>query len=153
MKAVIQRVSSAAVTVDGETVGKIGTGYLILLGVMQGDGEAQAQLLAKKTAELRINEDENGKMNLSLTQIGGAALVVSQFTLCADVSHGRRPSFTDSAPPREAEALYLYFCEQLRQNGVSQVETGAFGADMLVSLVNDGPVTMLLDTEIWERKG
>ncbi len=153
MKAVIQRVTSASVTVDGETVGKIGTGYLILLGVMQGDGEAQAQLLAKKTAELRINEDENGKMNLSLTQIGGAALVVSQFTLCADVSHGRRPSFTDSAPPAEAEALYLYFCEQLRQNGVMKVERGAFGADMLVSLVNDGPVTMLLDTEIWERKG
>ncbi|MBR6313973.1 MAG: D-tyrosyl-tRNA(Tyr) deacylase [Clostridia bacterium] len=152
MKAVIQRVASAAVTVDGTTVGAIDKGYLILLGVMRGDTKAQADLLAKKTAEMRINEDENGKMNLSLTQIGGAALVVSQFTLCADVSHGRRPSFTDSAPPAEAEALYLYFCEQLRQNGVTQVETGAFGADMQVSLVNDGPVTMLLDSEIWERK-
>ncbi len=152
MKAVIQRVASAAVTVDGTTVGAIDKGYLILLGVMRGDTKAQADLLAKKTAEMRINEDENGKMNLSLTQIGGAALVVSQFTLCADVSHGRRPSFTDSAPPAEAEALYLYFCEQRRQNGVTQVETGAFGADMQVSLVNDGPVTMLLDSEIWERK-
>ena len=152
MKAVIQRVASAAVTVGGTTVGAIDKGYLILLGVMRGDTKAQADLLAKKTAEMRINEDENGKMNLSLTQIGGAALVVSQFTLCADVSHGRRPSFTDSAPPAEAEALYLYFCEQLRQNGVTQVETGAFGADMQVSLVNDGPVTMLLDSEIWERK-
>lgn len=153
MKAVIQRVSSASVSVDGNCVGRIGTGYLILLGVMDGDSKAQAELLAKKTAELRINEDENGKMNLSLTQIGGEALVVSQFTLCADVSHGRRPSFTPSAPPLEAEKLYEYFCEQLRQNGVSNIETGVFGADMQVSLVNDGPVTMLLDTDIWERKG
>ena len=152
MKAVIQRVLSASVAVDGNVVGEIGTGYLILLGVMDGDGQAQADLLARKTAELRINEDENGKMNLSLTQIRGAALVVSQFTLCADVSHGRRPSFTPSAPPQEAERLYRYFCEQLRQNGVQQVETGEFGADMKVSLVNDGPVTMLLDTDIWERK-
>lgn len=153
MKAVIQRVSHAQVDVDGKTVGKIGVGYLILLGVMNGDGKAQAELLARKTAELRINEDENGKMNLSLVQIGGAALAVSQFTLCADVSHGRRPSFTPSAPPAQAEALYRYYCEQLRQNGVQQVETGVFGADMQVSLCNDGPVTMLLDTDIWERKG
>ncbi len=152
MKAVIQRVSSASVSVDGAVVGSIGTGYLILLGVMDGDGQAQADLLAKKTAELRINEDENGKMNLSLTQIAGDALVVSQFTLCADVSHGRRPSFTPSAPPQEAESLYRYFCEQLRAQGIARVETGVFGADMQVSLVNDGPVTMLLDTEIWERK-
>ena len=152
MKAVIQRVSSASVSVDGNCVGRIGTGYLILLGVMDGDGKAQAELLARKTAELRINEAENGKMNLSLTQIGGEALVVSQFTLCADVSHGRRPSFTPSAPPLEAEKLYEYFCEQLRQNGVSNIETGVFGADMQVSLINDGPVTMLLDTDIWERK-
>ena len=153
MKAVIQRVSHAQVDVDGKTVGKIGVGYLILLGVMDGDGKAQAELLARKTAELRINEDENGKMNLSLVQIGGAALAVSQFTLCADVSHGRRPSFTPSAPPAQAEALYRYYCEQLRQNGVQQVETGVFGADMQASLCNDGPVTMLLDTDIWERKG
>lgn len=153
MKAVIQRVTHAQVDVDGSTVGKIETGYLILLGIMDGDTKAQAELLAKKTAELRINEDENGKMNLSLVQIGGAALAVSQFTLCADVSHGRRPSFTPSAPPAAAEELYRYYCEQLRRNGVTQVETGVFGADMKVSLVNDGPVTMLLDTDIWERKG
>ncbi len=152
MKAVIQRVTRAQVDVDETTVGQIGTGYLILLGVMDGDGKAQAELLAKKTAEIRINEDENGKMNLSLVQIGGAALVVSQFTLCADVSHGRRPSFTPSAAPAVADELYRYYCEQLRQNGVKQVETGEFGADMKVSLTNDGPVTMLLDTDIWERK-
>ncbi len=152
MKAVIQRVSSASVTVDDKVIGSIGTGYLILLGVMDGDGKAQAGLLAKKTAELRINEDENGKMNLSLNQINGEALVVSQFTLCADVSHGSRPSFTPSAPPQEAEKLYEYFCDQLYLNGVAKVETGSFGADMQVSLVNNGPVTMLLDTDIWERK-
>ena len=152
MKAVIQRVTHAQVDVDGLTVGRIGTGYLILLGVVDGDGKAQAELLAKKTAELRINEDENGKMNLSLTQIGGEALVVSQFTLCADVSHGRRPSFSGSAAPAEADALYQFYCDQLRLNGVSGVETGVFGADMKVSLCNDGPVTILLDTDVWERK-
>ena len=152
MKAVIQRVTSASVNVDGETVGAIGRGYLILLGVMDGDGESEAQLLAKKTAELRVNEDENGKMNLSLQTIGGAALVVSQFTLCADVSHGRRPSFTPSAPPEVAEELYLRFCEALKDNGIAEVKTGVFGADMAVSLVNDGPVTILMDTEIWKKK-
>ncbi len=152
MKAVVQRVSGARVTVDGNTVGEIGRGYLILLGVMDGDGEGESALLAKKCAELRVNEDENGKMNLSLLDVGGEALVVSQFTLCADVSHGRRPSFTPSAPPKEAERLYLHFCEQLRSNGVKKVATGEFGADMLVSLVNDGPVTILLDTDIWNRK-
>ena len=152
MKAVIQRVTSASVNVDGETVGAIGRGYLILLGVMDGDGESEAQLLAKKTAELRVNEDENGKMNLSLQTIGGAALVVSQFTLCADVSHGRRPSFTPSAPPAVAEELYLRFCEALKDNGIAEVKTGVFGADMAVSLVNDGPVTILMDTEIWKKK-
>lgn len=152
MKAVIQRVSQAAVRVDGATVGEIDRGYLILLGVMNGDGEAQAALLAKKCAELRVNEDENGKMNRSLLDIGGEALVVSQFTLCADVSHGRRPSFTPSAPPQEADRLYRYFCAQLEQNGVQKVQTGVFGADMQVSLVNDGPVTILYDTDLWNRK-
>ncbi len=152
MKAVVQRVSRASVTVDGTVVGEIGCGYLILLGVMNGDGESESALLAKKCAELRVNEDENGKMNRSLLDIGGQALVVSQFTLCADVSHGRRPSFTPSAPPQQAERLYLHFCEQLRQNGVTNVQTGEFGADMQVSLVNDGPVTILYDTDIWNRK-
>ena len=152
MKAVVQRVSCASVTVDGTVVGKIGRGYLILLGVMNGDGDYEAALLAKKCAELRVNEDENGKMNRSLLDIGGEALVVSQFTLCADVSHGRRPSFTPSAPPQEAERLYLLFCGELRKNGVQNVQTGEFGADMQVSLVNDGPVTILYDTDLWNRK-
>ena len=152
MKAVIQRVSSASVSVDGNCVGRIGTGYLILLGVMNGDRAEEAALLAKKCVELRVNEDENGKMNRSLLDIGGEALVVSQFTLCADVSHGRRPSFTPSAPPQEAERLYLLFCSELQKNGVKNVQTGEFGADMQVSLVNDGPVTILYDTDIWNRK-
>lgn len=152
MKAVIQRVSRASVTVDGAAVGEIGRGYLILLGVMNGDRAEEAALLAKKCAELRVNEDENGKMNRSLLDIGGEALVVSQFTLCADVSHGRRPSFTPSAPPQEAERLYLLFCSELQKNGVKNVQTGEFGADMQVSLVNDGPVTILYDTDIWNRK-
>ncbi len=152
MKAVIQRVSRACVTVDGAAVGEIGRGYLILLGVMNGDRAEEAALLAKKCAELRVNEDENGKMNRSLLDIGGEALVVSQFTLCADVSHGRRPSFTPSAPPQEAERLYLLFCSELQKNGVKNVQTGEFGADMQVSLVNDGPVTILYDTDIWNRK-
>ena len=153
MKAVIQRVTSASVSVGGKTVGRISAGYLILLGVMDGDGEAQADLLAKKVAELRINEDENGKMNLSLQTTGGAALVVSQFTLCADVSHGRRPSFTPAAAPETANALYLHFCDALKENGVTDVQTGEFGADMAVSLVNDGPVTILMDTDLWEKRG
>ncbi|MBQ5969172.1 MAG: D-tyrosyl-tRNA(Tyr) deacylase [Clostridia bacterium] len=152
MKAVIQRVTTASVTVDGKTVGAIGRGYLILLGIMDGDTDAEALLLARKVAELRVNEDENGKMNLSLQTIGGAALVVSQFTLCADVAHGRRPSFTPSAPPAVAEALYLRFCEAMKENGITDVQTGVFGADMAVSLVNDGPVTILMDTEIWKKK-
>lgn len=153
MKAVIQRVSRAKVTVDNAITGQIEKGYLVLLGVMDGDGKAQAELLAKKTSEIRINSDENDKMNLSLLQTGGSVLVVSQFTLCADVSHGRRPSFTPSAPPEKANELYQYFCQQLRLNGVSNIQTGEFGADMAVELVNDGPVTIIMDTDIWEKKG
>ena len=153
MKAVIQRVTRAKVTVDERVTGKIEKGYLVLLGVMDGDGKAQAELLAKKVAEIRINTDENDKMNLSVQQTGGAVLVVSQFTLCADISHGRRPSFTPSAAPDKANELYLYFCEQLKQNGISDIQTGEFGADMAVELVNDGPVTLIMDTDIWEKKG
>lgn len=153
MKAVIQRVSRAKVTVDNAITGQIEKGYLVLLGVMDGDGKAQAELLAKKTSEIRINSDENDKMNLSLLQTGGSVLVVSQFTLCADVSHGRRPSFTPSAPPEKANELYQYFCQQLKLNGVSNIQTGEFGADMAVELVNDGPVTIIMDTDIWEKKG
>ncbi|MBR6786007.1 MAG: D-tyrosyl-tRNA(Tyr) deacylase [Clostridia bacterium] len=152
MRAIIQRVKNSTVTVDGEIKGSIGKGYNVLLGVMQGDGEAQAELLAAKIAKLRVFEDENGKMNKSVLDIGGGILVISQFTLCADIKKGNRPSFTDSAPPAEADRLYQYFCECLRQNGVSQVETGVFAADMLVDIANDGPVTIIMDTDIWDKK-
>ncbi len=152
MKAVIQRVARAKVTVDGNIVGEIGKGFLVLLGVMDGDTEAQMKLLAKKTAEIRIFEDENEKMNLSLSQVDGEVLVVSQFTLCADVSHGRRPSFIKSAPPARANELYLEFVEELKNYGIKNVQTGIFGADMAVELVNDGPVTIIMDTDEWEKK-
>lgn len=149
MRALLQRVSRASVTVDGKPVGEAGTGFLILLGVMQGDTDVQAEKLAKKTAFLRVFEDAAGKMNRSLLDIGGDALVVSQFTLCADTRRGRRPSFTASAPPEEANRLYLLFAEQLRRLGVRRVETGVFAAHMEVSLLNNGPVTILLDTDEW----
>ena len=152
MRAIIQRVKNSTVTVDGEMKGSIGKGYNVLLGVMNGDGEAQAELLASKIAKLRVFEDENGKMNKSVLDIGGGILVISQFTLCADIKKGNRPSFTDSAPPAEADRLYQYFCECLRQNGVAQVETGVFAADMLVDIANDGPVTIMMDTDIWDKK-
>ena len=151
MKAVVQRVISTTVTVDGELKGSAGRGYNVLLGVMKGDTRAQAELLASKIAKLRVFEDENGKMNKSILDVGGEILVVSQFTLCADIRKGNRPSFTDSAPPDEADSLYKYFCECLRLNGVSKVETGVFAADMLVGIQNDGPVTILMDTDIWNR--
>ena len=147
MKAVIQRVANAAVEVGGETVGKCGKGFMILLGVMQGDTKADADKLAKKIANLRIFEDENEKMNLSALDIGAEMLVVSQFTLCADCSHGRRPSFTPAAPPKEANGLYEYFTSRLKEAGISHVENGVFGADMQVSLVNDGPEPIILNSE------
>lgn len=147
MKAVIQRVKYSNVKIDGGIVGACNQGFMILLGVMQGDTKADADKLIKKVPNLRIFEDENGKMNLSCLDINGEILVVSQFTLCADCSHGRRPSFTNSAPPQEANALYEYFVQALRDAGVSRVETGEFGADMQVELVNDGPVTIILDSE------
>lgn len=146
MKAVIQRVTHASVKVNGETVGSCGQGFLILLGVMAGDDEKEADKLVNKTVNLRIFEDQNGKMNLSSLDIGGEMLVVSQFTLCADCTHGRRPSFTPSAPPDEANRLYEYFVRRLKENGISHVETGVFGADMKVELLNDGPVTIILDS-------
>ena len=146
MKAVIQRVTHASVKVDGETVGSCGQGFLILLGVMAGDDEKEADKLVNKTVNLRIFEDENGKMNLSSLDIGGEMLVASQFTLFADCTHGRRPSFTPSAPPDEANRLYEYFVHRLKENGISHVETGVFGADMKVELLNDGPVTIILDS-------
>lgn len=152
MKAVIQRVSRAEVRVDGEVVGKIGEGYLILVGVMNGDTINEAQLLARKTANLRIFTDENDKMNRSILDIDGEVLAVSQFTLCADVHKGNRPSFIESAPPQEANALYEAFCSALSENGVHKVEKGVFGAHMEVSLLNNGPVTILYDTDTWKGK-
>lgn len=151
MKAVIQRVTGASVTVDGKTVGEIGQGYLVLLGVMEDDSEYDAEIMAKKTAALRIFTDSEDKMNMGLLDIGGDVLAVSQFTLCADVKKGNRPSFTHSAPPDRANALYELYCKKLLENGVRKVEKGVFGADMQVSLVNDGPVTILYDSEIWRK--
>ena len=147
MKAVIQRVSSCRVTVDGETVGAIEQGLLVLLGVEAGDTEKDADKIAAKLAVLRIFTDENDKMNLSVQDIGGGILVVSNFTLCANCRKGRRPSFDQAAAPGEAERLYEYFCRRLQENGVQKIEKGRFGADMKVSLLNDGPVTILLDSQ------
>ena len=151
MKAVIQRVKCADVSVDGKTVGKIDKGYMILLGVVEGDTVECAELLAAKVSKLRVFEDENGKMNLSVLDVGGEALVVSQFTLCADCKKGNRPSFTTSAHPEIANDLYLKFSQLLRDNGISKVENGIFGADMQVSLINDGPVTIVFDTDTWRK--
>lgn len=147
MTAVLQRVANAEVTEYGETLGKIEKGFLVLLGVSENDTEGEAELLAQKAAGLRVFEDENGKMNLALNDIGGGMLVVSNFTLCADSSHGKRPSFIAAARPEKAEPLYKYFTECVKNLGVQRVETGRFGADMQVSLVNDGPVTVILNTD------
>jgi D-aminoacyl-tRNA deacylase len=146
MRAVLQRVSRARVTVSGETTGEIGTGLVILLGVGREDTSAVASALAEKAANLRIFEDKNEKMNLSLLDVKGSALVVSQFTLYGDARGGRRPSFIAAAPPDLAKALYEEFCEALRKLGVN-VGTGIFQAMMSVELVNEGPVTILLDSE------
>ena len=147
MKAVIQRVESAAVRVDGKTVGSCGKGYMILFGAALGDTEAETELLAKKTANLRIFCDENGKMNKSILDIDGEVLAVSQFTLCADVKKGNRPSFIGALEPKSAERLYDLYCEKLRELGVKRVEKGIFGADMKVELLNDGPFTIILDSD------
>ena len=149
MKAVIQRVLNSSVSVDGKVVGACEKGYMILLGVVKGDTEKHADLLARKTAALRVFEDENGKMNLSVLDVGGEILAISQFTLCADCKKGNRPSFTPSEEPEKAKELYEIYCQKLREYGVSKVEKGIFGADMKVSLVNDGPVTICFDTDIW----
>jgi D-tyrosyl-tRNA(Tyr) deacylase len=146
MRAVVQRVSRARVSIGGETSGEIGAGLMILLGVGREDTAAVATALAQKAANLRIFEDENGKMNLSLLDMKGAALVVSQFTLYGDARGGRRPSFIAAATPELAKALYEEFCSVLRKLGV-QVATGIFQAIMSVELVNEGPVTILLDSE------
>lgn len=147
MKAVIQRVKYATVKVDNKIIGESKQGFMILLGVIDGDTENDADKLIKKIPVLRIFEDENGKMNKSLLDIDGEILVVSQFTLAADCSHGRRPSFTASASPDIANELYEYFVGELKTAGVKSVQTGEFGADMAVELLNDGPVTIVLDSK------
>ena len=144
MKAVLQRVTSASVTVDGKIVGQIGQGILILLGVEKGDAEPQANWLADKICSLRFFSDDAGKMNLSVQDIGGSLLVVSQFTLAGNCTKGKRPSFDTAAPADEGKRLYEYFVTTTRQTGVP-IETGIFQADMQVSLVNDGPVTFILE--------
>ncbi|MCB9762218.1 MAG: D-tyrosyl-tRNA(Tyr) deacylase [Alphaproteobacteria bacterium] len=145
MRAVVQRVREASVSVDGEVVGRCGRGLLILLAVASGDDEAAAGWMARKLAGLRIFPDDAGKMNLGLTDVSGEALVVSQFTLYGDCRKGRRPSFVGSAPPELADPLYQRFCALLGALGVP-VQRGVFAADMQVSLVNDGPVTLIVDT-------
>ncbi len=146
MIAVIQRVARASVTIDSQTSGCIDTGLVILLGVASGDTENDVKFLVDKIAGLRIFPDEAGKMNISLKDVGGAALVISQFTLCGDWRKGRRPSFINAAKPDEGERLYDIFCEMLRKTGIP-VETGKFGAMMDVSLINEGPVTFVLDSK------
>ncbi len=147
MRAVLQRVSSGSVVVDGAVTGAIDHGFVILVGVGHDDGDEQAQWLARKIAGLRVFEDAGGKFNLSLLDVGGGCLVVSQFTLYADARKGRRPSFTDAAPPEIAEPLIERFAGMLRRAGVGRVEMGVFGARMQVEIHNDGPVTILLDTD------
>ena len=145
MKALIQRVTRASVTVDGRTTGQIEQGLVVLLGVAAEDKERDADYLADKIVNLRIFSDDDSKFNLSLLQIKGALLVISQFTLLADTRHGRRPSFTGAALPAKAEALYNYYINKVKENGVT-VETGIFAAHMQVNIVNDGPVTIWLDS-------
>jgi len=145
MRALLQRVTHASVTVDGQMIGRTGPGLLVLICAMQGDTEAQADQLAAKIAKLRIFNDAAGKMNRSVRDIGGSALVVSQFTLAADTSRGNRPGFSTAAAPDEGKRLYEYFAAQLAAQGLP-VETGQFGADMKVELLNDGPVTIWIES-------
>ena len=150
MKAVLQRVLSASVECEGKTVSEIGKGFMVLLGVTKTDTQAEADILASKIAGLRIFEDENGKMNLSLDEVGGKIIVVSNFTLCADCKHGKRPSFINAQRPVQANELYEYFIKKLKFYGVPEVGTGVFGGDMQVHIQNDGPVTIILDTDDWK---
>ena len=147
MRAILQRVRRGAVTVADELVGQIENGYVILVGATHGDSLAEVKKLAEKTVHLRIFEDEQGKMNKSALEVGADILVISQFTLFADAKKGRRPSFTQAAPPEIAEPLVAQFAEALRELGIKKVETGIFGAKMLVGIENDGPVTIILDSD------
>lgn len=154
MRAVVQRVSGASVAVSGETVGKCRRGFLILLGVAKGDTEADADVLAAKLSKLRVFEDGNGKMNLSLSDIGGELLIISNFTLYADCRHGNRPDFLMAEAPAEANRLYEYFTDRMKTLSGCPTETGVFGADMKVSIENDGPVTLVIDSpELMKKKG
>lgn len=147
MRAVIQRVSRAEITIDHQETRHISQGLVVFLGVIKGDTEAQAEFMAEKVHGLRIFTDENGKMNLSLADVGGELLVVSNFTLGSDCKKGRRPSFDLAAPPEEAEWLYRHFVEHAKGLGIQKVETGEFGAHMDVLCANDGPITLIIDTE------
>lgn len=153
MRAVIQRVKNASVDIGGVTAGKCGIGFMILFCAVEGDTESDIELLARKTANLRIFEDEDGKMNKSIIDIDGEVLCISQFTLAADTKKGNRPSFINAMEPVTAEQYYKKYCDALKSIGIKSVETGEFGADMQVALVNDGPVTIILDTDIWNKKG
>lgn len=146
MRVVLQRVSRAVVRADGKTIAEIGKGLLILVGVKAGDSEKEAEFLAEKCFGLRVFDDREGKMNLAMAKVGGSVLAVSQFTVYGDCRKGRRPSFTDAAPPGVGEKLYEHFAARLRALG-AQVQTGKFGAKMEVEMVNDGPVTFVLDSE------
>ena len=153
MRAVIQRVTEASVTIDGEVRGAINKGFMVLLGVHESDTEEEVRLIVKKLAGLRVFEDDAGKMNLALDAVGGEVLLISQFTLYGDSSHGFRPSFIEAARPETAIPLYELTIRLLREQlGESRVKTGEFGADMKVALVNDGPVTIILDTDQLRRK-
>ena len=144
MKVIIQRVKEASVKVDGKEISKIEKGFLVLIGITHTDTEKEADYLVKKVTNLRVFEDENGKMNLSLKDVGGKLLIVSQFTLYGNCENGNRPSFTEAAKPDIANELYEYFCEKCKDNGI-EVKKGIFGADMKVSLINDGPVTLIIE--------
>ena len=147
MRALIQRVTKGSVSIDGKTISEIKNGFVILLGVYDGDTEKESKLLAEKTTNLRVMSDGNDKMNLSVMDVKGEVLVVSQFTLCADCSGGRRPSFVKAAKPEMAKKLYELYISELKRLGIVRVVTGEFGAYMKVEIINDGPVTILLDTD------
>lgn len=152
MKAIVQRINKGSVIADGEFSGEIQKGLLVLLGVHQNDSKAEAELLAKKVANLRIFCDDDDKMNLSVLDIGGGVLTVSNFTLCADTAKGNRPSYIEAMAPDAANMLYEYFMSCIKGNGVTETAHGVFGADMKISTELDGPVTIILDTDTWRRK-
>ena len=153
MRVIVQRVQSSRVEIDGEVSGEIGQGLMVLLGITEGDGQEQCDFLADKLVHLRIFTDEQEKMNLSLQDINGEMLIVSQFTLYGDCKKGRRPSFVAAARPETAVPLYEYFIDAVKRQGVKKVATGPFGADMQVYIQNDGPLTLMLDTDEIMRRG